>query len=576
MSSIPTRAHSQALNLNGLIELDYDSTVTNNKTSGEKATSKTSDFLQRYVINGSGIIVDPRLASYSASIGIAASTYTNNPAAGGATKVGRNTLTYSLNMNLFPTRSPVNLFAQRNLITVQGATDLISDTYSLGWYTTIRTQTTLRATLLQIGTRFDDPANPRDTKISIANLGLTQGFSTGSLIANYMYTGYLTTTKDGETSSKVYSYSIRGEDKLSPSLYMSGNVTYFPKGSFFVPGITSTAETTGEIGLLHQADRFNQNVDYTFRKTQSGDIKRDTVSYNMNYRPRGKTDYRAGALYSSTGASQTDTNEYSIAGGITHRPFYGLSITTNLALNHLDVTGIAESRTDRAGAMAGINYYKLLDSFNLNSNYSVDDSMLFSNQQGAEGNIITQMASLALQTRTFETAQVMGTYSFLLRNSNITPTDNRQEQTARLEALSSYFRGWSLHAAVNYSTVLHYGDTFIFDTKAEYFLIPGTTLAGGYRLSNFPGLNNSQDSKLYFLEGSHNQYLTRRLTLNLMAHGEREELRYTNRNRATFTSILNYQLGRVNINFEFREDYTNYPESVYNTQSYFVRASRPF
>ncbi len=573
LSPIP---QSYALNLNGLVELDYHSTVTTSKTAGEKTKSRTSDFLQRYSISGSGIVVDPRLASYSASVGITDSVYRSKPFAGESTKVGRDTLTYSLQMSILPTRFPVNLFAQRNVISTENASDLISDTYSLGWYTTIRTQTTLRATLLQIGTEYDDPANPRDTRIRIANLGLTQSFRTGSLSANYQYTDFLVTEKVKETSSTVSSYSIRGETRLTPTLFLNGNVTYFPKGAFAAPGITTTSETTGEIGLLHQVERFTQSGNYTFRKTPGGEIKRDTLSYNMNYRPLGKTDYRADALYSSTASQQSDTKEYRVASGINHRPFYGLSITTNLILNHFNVSGITESRTDRVGMMAGVNYYKLLDLFNLNSNYATDYSMVLSNKDEAEGSILTQTASLGLQTRTLETAQVLGSYTILLRQNNIVPTDNRQEQAARLEAISSYFKGWLLHASTSFSNVLDYGDTFILDTKAEYFPAAGTTLAGGYRLSNFPSATNSQDSQLYFVEGSHYHYLTRRLNLNLMAHGEREDLRYTEKNRATLTSVFNYQLGKININFEFREDYTKYPESVYNIQSYFIRASRPF
>lgn len=576
LSSIPTRVQSQALNLNGLIELDYHSTVTTSKTSGEKAKSRTSDFLQRYIISGSGVILDPRLSSYSASIGFTDSVYRSKPAGGESTKIDRNTLTYSLQMNLLPTRSPMNLFAQRNVIAVEDGPDLISDTYSLGWSTSIRTLATLRLTLLQIGTEYDDPTNPRETRIRIANLGLSQRFRTGSLSANYQYTDFLVTTKGEETSSKVSSYSIRGESRLTPSLFLNGNVTYFPKGSFFAPGITTTAETTGEIGLLHQVERFTQSADYTFRKTQGGEIKRDTLSYNMNYRPLGKTDYRADALYSSTGTQLTDTQEYRAGAGLNHRPFFGLSITANIILHHFDVSGITESRIDRIGTMAGINYFRLLELFNLNSNYTADYSTVLSDQEEAEGSIITQTASLALQTRTLRTAQVLGSYTFLLRNNNIVPADNRQEQALRLEAISSYFRKWILHSSVNYSNVLRYGNTFIFDTKAEYFPIAGTTLAAGYRLLNFPSATNSQDSQLYFLEGSHYRYLTRRLALNLLAHGEREDLRFTERNRLTFTSIFNYQIGKININLEFREDYTKYPESSYNIQSYFVRASRPF
>ncbi|MBI5755424.1 MAG: hypothetical protein HZA12_00715, partial [Nitrospirae bacterium] len=487
--------------------------------------------------------------------------------------------TYSLQMGILPTRFPVNLFAQRNVISVENAPDLISDTYSIGWYTTIRTQTSLRVTLLQIGTEYDDPVNHRDTRVRIANLGLTQQFRTGSLSGNLQYTDYLVTEKDKPpTSSKVSSYSIRGETRLTPTLFLNGNVTYFPKGSFFTPGITTTSETTGEIGLLHQVERFTQSGSYNFRKTPGGEIERDTISYNMNYRPLGKTDYRTDALYSATKSQQTDTKEYRVAGGISHRPFYGLSITANMILNHFDVSGIAESRTDRAGMMAGVNYYKLLDMFNLNSNYSADYSMVFSDKEEANGGILTQSASLGLQTRTLQAAQIMGAYTVLLRNNNIVPTDNRQEQTLRLEAISSYFRRWILRASTNFSDVLDYGNTFIFDTRGEYFPMLGTNLAGGYRFSNFPGATNTQDSQSLYLEGTHYRYLTRRLSLNMNARGEREAYLQTNieRNRLTFTSALNYQLGKININFEFREDYTKYPESVYNIQSYFVRASRPF
>ena len=567
---------SYALSLNGLVELDYHSTITTIKNIGKKSESRTSDFLQRYVISGAGVVVDPRLASYSASIGLTDSVYRSKPAAGESIKVNRDTLTYSLQMNLIPALSPVNLFAQRNIIAIEDAPDLISDTYSIGWTKTIRTVTSLRATLLQLGTEYDDPDNPRNTRIRIANLGLTQRLRAGSLSANYQYTDYLVTAKGEETSSKVHSYSIRGESRLTPSLLLNGNITYFPKGSVFTPGITTTAETTGEVGLLHQIEKFSQSVNYTFRKTEGSEIERDTLFYNMNYRPLGKTDYRADTLYSSTTSSQSDTSEYRVSGGINHRPFYGLSITGNIILDHLDVSGITETQVDRIGTMAGVNYYKLLDLFNLNTNYTTDYSMVLSTQDEAKGSILTQTASLGLQTRTLQTAQVLGSYTVLLRENNIVPTDDRQEQSARLEAISSYFKRWMLRASTNLSNVVDYGNTFILDTRAEYFPAAGTTLAGGYRLSNFPSATNSQDSQLYFVEGSHYRYLTRRLNLNLMAHGEREDLRYTEKNRMTLTSVFNYQLGKININLEFREDYTKYPESVYNIQSYFIRASRPF
>jgi len=567
---------SYALSLNGLVELDYHSTITTIKNIGKKSESRTSDFLQRYVISGAGVVVDPRLASYSASIGLTDSVYRSKPAAGESIKVNRDTLTYSLQMNLIPALSPVNLFAQRNIIAIEDAPDLISDTYSIGWTKTIRTVTSLRATLLQLGTEYDDPDNPRNTRIRIANLGLTQRLRAGSLSANYQYTDYLVTANDEETSSKVHSYSIRGESRLTPSLLLNGNITYFPKGSVFTPGITTTAETTGEVGLLHQIEKFSQSVNYTFRKTEGSEIERDTLFYNMNYRPLGKTDYRADTLYSSTTSSQSDTSEYRVSGGINHRPFYGLSITGNIILDHLDVSGITETQVDRIGTMAGVNYYKLLDLFNLNTNYTTDYSMVLSTQDEAKGSILTQTASLGLQTRTLQTAQVLGSYTVLLRENNIVPTDDRQEQSARLEAISSYFKRWMLRASTSLSNVVDYGNTFILDTRAEYFPAAGTTLAGGYRLSNFPSATNSQDSQLYFVEGSHYRYLTRRLNLNLMAHGEREDLRYTEKNRMTLTSVFNYQLGKININLEFREDYTKYPESVYNIQSYFIRASRPF
>ena len=572
----PLDAQSQSLNLSGLIAVDYHSTITLSESAGQETTSKVSDLLQSYMVSSSGVIVDPRLASYSANIGISDSVYRSSPAAGESTKVGRDTITYSLQMNLMPTRFPVNVFAQRNMLGIENAPDLISDTYSIGWAATLRTRTALRATLLQIGTEYDDPADPRDTRVRIANLGLSQSFRTGFLATNFQYTDYLVSTKDEKTQSKVNSYSMRGENRLTPFIFLSGNVTYFPKGSFFTPGITSTAETTGDLSLLNQVERFTQSGNYSFRKTAGGDLRRDAISYNLSYRPIGKTDYRGDAVYSSTGANQIDSKEYRLAGGISHRPFYGLSITDNIILHHFTVSGINDSKSDRIGNMIGINYFKLIDVVNLNSNYSADYSTVFSDDTNASGNILTQTASAGIQSRTLKAVQIMSSYTILLRNNSIVPTDDRQEQTLRIEAQSLYFKKFNLRASSSFSDVLDYGDTFTFDTRAEYSYGFGTRLAGEYKLANYPGVTNNQDSQLYIIEANHSRNITWRLGMNLNLRGEREELKFTERDRLIMTAQLNYQIGRVALNFEFREDYTKYPESVYNIQTYFVRASRPF
>jgi len=573
---IPIDVQSQALNLTGLIALDYHSSVTLSDIADQETTSRVSDLLQSYMISSSGVIVDPRLASYSANIGISDSVYKNKPASGESTKVNRDTVTYSLQMNMIPTRFPVNVFAQRNMMGIENAPDLLSDTYSVGWSASLRTQTALRMTLLQIGTEYQDPNEPRDTRVRIANLGLSQPFRTGFLSSNFQYTDYLVTTKDDKTQSKVSSYSMRGENRLSPFLFLSGNVTYFPKGGFFTPGITTTAETTGDVGLLNQVERFTQSGNYSFRKTEGGDLERDSLSYSMSYRPLGKTDYRGDAVYSSTGSELTDSKEYRLAGGVSHRPFYGLSITDNIILHHFDVSGINTNKIDRIGNMIGINYFKLLDVFNLNSNYSADYSTVFSDDENADGNIFTQTASIGAQSRTLQAIQLMTSYTFLIRNNSIVPTDDRQEQMLRIEAQSVYFKKFALRASSSFSDVLDYGDTFTFDTRAEYSYGFGTRLAGEYKLSNYPGQTDTQDSQLYIIEGNHFRNITWRLGMNLNLRGEREELKFTSRDRLIMTAQLNYQLGRVAINFEFREDYTKYPESVYNIQTYFVRASRPF
>ncbi len=573
---IPIDAQSQALNLTGLIALDYHSSVTLSDIADQETTSRVSDLLQSYMISSSGVIVDPRLASYSANIGISDSVYKNKPASGESTKVNRDTVTYSLQMNMIPTRFPVNVFAQRNMMGIENAPDLLSDTYSVGWSAALRTQTALRMTLLQIGTEYQDPNEPRDTRVRIANLGLSQPFRTGFLSSNFQYTDYLVTTKDDKTQSKVSSYSMRGENRLSPFLFLSGNVTYFPKGGFFTPGITTTAETTGDVGLLNQVERFTQSGNYSFRKTEGGDLERDSLSYSMSYRPLGKTDYRGDAVYSSTGSALTDSKEYRLAGGVSHRPYYGLSITDNIILHHFDVSGINTNKIDRIGNMIGINYFKLLDVFNLNSNYSADYSTIFSDDENADGNIFTQTASIGAQSRTLQAIQLMTSYTFLIRSNSIVPTDDRQEQMLRIEAQSVYFKKFTLRASSSFSDVLDYGDTFTFNTRAEYFYGIGTRLAGEYKLSNYPGATGTQDSQLYIIEGNHRRNITRRLGMNLTLRGEREERNISDRNRAILTAMLNYQLGRVAINFEFREDYTKYPESVYNIQTYFVRASRPF
>ncbi len=528
------------------------------------------------MVNSSGVIVDPRLASYSAGIGISDSIYRNKSAAGESTKIGRDTITYNLQMNMLPTRFPVNFFAQRNMMGVENAPDLLSDTYSIGWSSTLRTQTALRLTLLQIGTEYEDPDEPRDTRVRIANLGLSQPFKTGFLATNFQYTDYVVTTLDQETQSKVNSYSLRGENRLSPFLFLNGNVTYFPKGSFFTPGITTTAETTGDIGLLNQVERFTQSGNYSFRKTEGGDLERDTVSYGMSYRPLGKTDYRGDAVFSSTAGQQTDSKEYRMVGGINHRPFYGLSITDNIIFHHFDISGLNENSINRIGNIVGVNYFRLFDLFNLNSNYSADYSTVMSDESGSSGNILTQTASAGIQSRTIQAAQIMASYTLVFRNNTIVPTDDRQEQTVRVEAHSNYFNRFRLRASSGFSDVLDYGDTFTFDTRADYSFGFGTQFGGEYKLVNYPGVADSQDAQIFIMEGSHTRNITWRLGMNFNIRGEREEQKTVDRDRLILTAMFNYHIGKVNLNLELREDYTKYPDSVYNIQTYFVRASRPF
>ncbi|MDD5435191.1 MAG: hypothetical protein PH343_07160, partial [Nitrospira sp.] len=275
---LPVNGYPQGLNLNGLVAVDFDSTVTSTKTPGRGADrGETSNLTQRYSISGSGIILSPNFSSYSASVGLTDSTYKINPIAGEPTKVNHNTVTYSLQMSLIPTITPISLFTQKNIISSDNGADLISDTTGLGWSTTLTTGTSLRTTLLQIGTDYKDPLSPRTTRIRIANIGLTQNLNSGFVAANSQYSDSLVTDKKlgQNTGSKVYSYSMRGESRLSPTLFLSGNATYFPSGSFSTPGITPTPETTGEVGLLNQSEnRLTQSGNYTFRKAGSGNGKR--------------------------------------------------------------------------------------------------------------------------------------------------------------------------------------------------------------------------------------------------------------------------------------------------------------
>lgn len=579
----PVKGYPQGLNLNGLLAVDYYSTVSSNKTLDTVTTGETSGLVQRYSISGSGVIFSPRLSSYSWSAGLTDTSYKNTPFEGQSTKVERKNITYSLQMGLIPSLATVNLFAQRNVIGGEGAADLIYDTYTIGFSKTLRTQTSIRTTLLQIGSEYDDRDTPRNTRTRIGTIGLTQNLNSGYVSANYQYTDSISKEEDKkkntktEDTSNVHSYSLRGESKLTPTLFLSGNATYFPRGAYFTPGVTTTAETTGELGLLHQTEnRFTESVNYTFRKIQSGESERDAVTYNMNYNPLGKTDYRTDAAYSSTRSIQSDTNEYRFAGGINHRPFYGLSISSNLVLNHLDVSGTIENRIDRVGALAGLNYFKLLDIFNLNTNYTADVSYLFSDKAGADGGLITQTASAGLASRNLEYVQILTSYTFLLRNNFIIQSENRQEQSVHFEIRNNTATRLQLNASANYSNVLKYGDTFVFDTRAEYNLWAGTGIAAGYKFSNFPSTTNSQDSQLYLIEAIHHRYLTRRLNMNLTVHAEREDLKYTQKDKITGTTTFNYMIGKITLSFEFREDYTKYPESVYNIQSYFVKASRPF
>jgi hypothetical protein len=539
--------------------------------------------IQRYQLGLSGVVWDPRFASYTATIGFQDSVDRTDPFIGSTTKVNRDTLTYSLQMNLFRVRWPVILYAQRNIINTDTAGNLVTDTYSLNWILSLRNLPTLRVTLLQLGTDFEDEnsANSRETRMRLANIGLGYQTDRTNLDFTYQVSNFLVRSPAAETESTVNSYTFRGDSYLRPGLFTHAHLIYFPKGSVFAPGLTTVSETTGGLGVLHQVPRFSQAANYEFFDTSGTDLERHTLAYNANYRPLGKTDYHGNLVYLTSNYPGNDTSEYRLSGGFNHRPFFGLSLTGTVLVNHSESSGLLDTTRDRLGTNVGVNYFRPLTYFHFNSGAAFDYGIVTSDLDAEQGQIWTATALMGLTTRTLQTTQINGTYTFLHREDTVTHTDNRDEHAVHLGILDSTFPrlvlkgGLDLQYTDSKDTGID-GTSVILDTRADYYVLLNLNTAVGFRYSDFPQSSGTQDVKTYFAEGRYLAMLIRNLNMTLLAHWDRDSYDFIERDRYLLSSLLVYQLGKITTSLEYRHEMTKYPQTEYTVESVFVRATRPF
>ena len=565
--------------LNGVLEVEYGIIDIRTRVGEVEQKATNRQILQRYQLNLSGDILDPRVATYTLSLGFQDSSYRADPFVGQSQLVTRDTLTYSLLMNWFPVRWPLQLFAQRNIIGTEKEGDLITDTYTVGWILGFRNLPVLRINWIQINTDFQDPASPRKTRVRILNLGLSRRFVQSSLSLGYQQTRYHLESPGEESNRTVHTYTFRGEKTFSPSLSAFAHAVYYPRGTAFVPGVSTFSETIAGFGVHHRVGRFRQQASYDFYRSAGTDVIRHFVGYSAVYRPRGKTDYRADVVVTDTEAPTQNTLDYRVSGGIVHRPFYGLSLTGNLLLNHTRNTNQETTRRDRLGLSGGVNFFRGLDQVNLTTGYLLDLTLVQSNRPEEEGRVWTHTASLGIQTRTLTWAQIGVSYALLLRDNTINPVDDRQDHTWHIGLLSTAIPRAVLRASgdVTYTRSFGFrGTTTILDSRIDYFPIPGLETRAGIRYTDNPQYAGTLDFTTYLLEARYLRQLTLRTHLTLTGHWDRDAFETYDKDRYFLSGLLQYRLGKILFSLDGRIEEIRYPDNEYRVQSLFARLSRPF
>ncbi len=541
--------------------------------------------MQRYSLGSYGNLGISRIGSYNANFTfIDQGTRTDGDDQGDLKMYN-----YNINANLLPRWYPLSIYAQRVITENEfhQSTKNSTDTVGINWLITTRYLPRISISLNQTISRFDS-STTSEARVRSASITTSKSLGPTSLTAGYQLTE--TDTGSGDPL-RFHNYNLG----LSGGIpLVSGKDLTVGLRANYTTNISSPTTSTAGAEVVQQRGagatlsyrssiEWLSSLSYDYNETPTGSqpFKTHIATANINGRPTTTTDIHASyrlLLFDIGNTTRTLSNFANI--GFGYRPIFGLSTGVEVSGGETDVSSTTDSRSIFQNYTYFVSYSKPLKLIQVTTGYNLTYGSSQSNSS-ASSNTITNTMNLGISNIETRIVRVSLNYSFTDTSSN--QGNDQRSNYYSLSADTSYFRnilrngdGLYISGTTSYTVTDTAGNTLSVDTRATYYLFANLTFGTGWNhVDNSENVSGNQENIFGEIQWTTSPFRRMSLVLSI-----KETIQDTDadidRNIMEARSTLNYGLGKILFNIEYRFTDEDTESSDTRTQFFYVKASRPF
>lgn len=509
------KSYAQGFSWSGMIELSFRDRIEKGKAGDYETKTEQKTFQQRYFLNLSGPIFDPRIAIFSIGTTFTHTWDELNNADSNTKDYGYNIATTFFPQRFFPLTLYTNRFESDTDSSIFASRKTTTTGYGLRWSLMLRSLPTIRLLMEQTETVSDDLQQKKDEVKKEASLELNKVTSASVFFARYRYENLL--DKIGNSTSDMHGVDMNYGSQLTRILHLR---TF---GSYDTTTTTTTSSRGDKdninagIGFyFHPTVYLDLTTDYNFYYTDdesySAGVLRGTTSTRhlssttLYFHPDPRFDTRLGYYYSKS-ISSTDVDNHQINLNILGRPIVGLNLMGDAAyLENRSTSGTNISSSNSQNYGAGYSYTLPYKNLTFNSSYRFDYGLV-DVEPGEDGFNTTHTAGAGIAYN-LSIALITTDYQFLSRRESRADADDRDEHRYKLGLASYYIRGLAAIANFEYDHLLQRknnepwteNELIIFESRLDYNIWRGLFFSGGYSLYNYSN-PASNDTETLYTEG---------------------------------------------------------------------------
>ena len=540
--------------------------------------------MQRYSLGSFGNLGTSRIGSYNANFSfIDQGTRTDGEDQGNLKMYN-----YNINANLLPRWYPLSIYAQRVITENEfhQSTKNSTDTFGINWLITTRYLPRISISLNQTDSRFDSSTTP-EARVRSASITTSKSLGPTSLTAGYQLTE--TDTGSGDPL-RFHNYNLG----LSGGIpLISGKDLTVGLRANYTTNVQSSSTSTAGAEVVQQRGagatlsyrpsiEWLSSLSYDYNETPTGtqDFKSHIATANIFGRPTTTTDIHASYRLLFFDIADTKTASHFANIGFGYRPIFGLSTGVEVSGGETDVSSTTDSTSIFQNYTYFVSYSKPLKLIQVTTGYNLTYGNSQSNSS-ASSNTIANTINLGISN--IETRIVRLSFNYSFNDIKSSQSSDQISNYYSLSAESTYFRnilrnGDNLYLSgfVSYTDVNTSGTTSLLDTKATYYLFSSLTFGAGWRrINSSQNQAGDQDDLFGEIQWITSPFRRASLVLSLKETLQKFETGSENDIREV-RSILNYQLGKILLNLEYRFTDQDNETADTRTDFFYVRASRPF